>query len=131
MPKSKNHRTYPEAFGLLIKEAAIKRVEIACDTPKAAEKLRGYIYGYFGALKVATDEKDCDPDTRQLKHMSEKVKLTVEGSTLVAIPRDEDPMARQILDALNKAALAPSSTTGAVTGPSADLVRIAKDSDDS
>jgi len=127
MPKSKNHRTYPEAFALLIREAVSRRVEIPNLTAKAAEKLRGHIYGYFGALKVACDQKDCEPDVRELKNMSEKIKLTIEDTTLVALPRDEDPMAKQILQAIVKSSPAPA---GPGISPSSDLVRIAKSSDD-
>jgi hypothetical protein len=125
MPKSKNYQSYPEAFRDLVRAAAIKPIRIPCDSVKAAEKLRGYVYGFFAALKVAAHDKDTPEEIRLLYNQSTKVKVTFEDSELVAMPRDMDPIALQIAAALREQSDVPLQSVGALQ-PSADLAAFAQ-----
>jgi hypothetical protein len=125
VPASKNYLTYPEAFHDLIRVAVTKPIKIPNANGPAANKLRGHIYGFIGALKKAAHEKDTPQEIRELYNMSTKVKLTVDGENfLIAFPRDQDPVAMAITQALREQSDIPLPATDAFK-PSDDLTAFA------
>lgn len=125
MPASKNPRVYPEPFADLVRVAATKPISIPTSGAKEASQLRGHLYGYFGALKAATHQKDCDPETRELHLMAEKVQIVLgDNNTVVARPRDMDPRAKLVTEALRAQTNLPLPASDALQ-PSADLAALA------
>lgn len=100
MPRSKNYLTYPDSFTDFIKLAVTKRVEVELNNAKEAKTLMGRMYGFFAALEAAAKARDTPEEIRELRRMSTKVKLRVSDSTLIAIPADEEPMAKLVAEAV-------------------------------
>lgn len=121
MPRSRNWLVYPEAFHDFLRVAVTKRVEIPLDSETEAKRLLGRLYAFFGALSIEAKLPNGDPEARVLRHLSFKVKLHVEGSTLVGYPADEEPLARKMSEILGHQADTPL-VSDAHQGPSPGLL---------
>lgn len=126
MARSKNYLTYPEPFHDFIRVAVAQEVRIPCETETEASKLRGTLYGFFGALEASSKKADTPEDIRDLRRMSTKIKLVVEGKELVGYPRDMDPQAMRIADALRRAAPGKPMPSTDAFRPSAELLDFAE-----
>lgn len=100
MPRSKNWLVYPRVFHDFLHQAAQRRMSIDCGTAAEAHKLRGQIYGFFGALEREIKSPSGAEDARILRNLSTQIKLVIEGDQLVAYPADQSPAALLIAKAL-------------------------------
>lgn len=106
MSLSKNPAKYPEEFGQLLEAAIEGPISLPFATQKDAERFRGRMYGFLGALKKAVAEPDCPDNLRQLYQLSHKVQLSLApgSSTLVVRPLDLDPDAQMLRHILSQPA---------------------------
>ncbi len=101
MPRSKNWKTYPDAYHELYAKAAVEVVRIPCESEKDAMSFRGQLYGFNAALEKEVQKKDGDETARKLRHISTKIQILIDGSALIIRPHDMDPRVQQVRRALN------------------------------
>ena len=127
MPRSKNWKTYSEAFHEMLQVGVTRVLVIPCPSEKAAYSLRGSIYAFFGALQSALKDRTTEPEDRELvrtlRNMSTKVKLSIQDNQLIVTPADEAPKAKLLRNALGEQT---GPATGA--GPSEGLLERLKGS---
>ena len=123
MARSKDWETYPEVFHDLLREACTREIEVKQPSSADARKLMGRLYAFNGALKTAAGDKECDPIARELANICKKVRYRIEGTNLVAAPRDTDPVAPSILEALGQTT---RPTTAEAMKPSSSLLDLLK-----
>jgi hypothetical protein len=136
MSKSKNWRSYPDTFTDLVNNASIQEISIPVEDEAQGKSLRGYIYGFFSALRAAclAPPKDMTQEERDLvgslSRKASKIKLFLdageEGNWRIrAIPRDLDPLARKIATAIREQTDNPLETDH--FQPPADLAALSNE----
>lgn len=120
MARSKDWETYPEVFHDLIREASTREIKIEQASSSEARKLMGRMYAFHGALKRAAEGKEADGLARELATICKRVRYRIEGESLIAAPRDTDPVNASILAAI--ASSGGSTQTSSGLAPSANLL---------
>jgi hypothetical protein len=117
MARTKSIETYPPAFARVIEEAVLREIRLPMPTPKDAERLRGKLYAYFGAIHEAAKPIEALPEIKQLSHMARRVQLRIDGSVLIGRPQDQDPDAQLILQNLGSGHSMLSPVQGIPSAP--------------
>lgn len=125
MARSKNWMSYPESFIDLVNTACIQPIKITCEDAKAAQSLRGYIYGFFSALEKEVKKPNGDEAARELRAKSCKIKLELNNEVLTALPRDMDSVAQAVASAIKSQTTNPISSDN--LQPSAELAALASE----
>lgn len=127
MARSKDWETYPEVFHDLLREACTREITVKQPSSAEARKLMGRLYAFNGSLKAAAADREAPDLARELANISKRVRYRIEGTNLVAAPRDTDPVAPSILEAIGQAS---QPTLAAKMAPSALLAGLAKKGDE-
>jgi len=127
MARSKDWETYPEIFHDLLREACTREITVKQASSSEARKLMGRLYAFNGSLKAAAADKETPELARELATISKRVRYRIEGTDLVAAPRDTDPVAPSILEALGQTSTPLSATQ---ISPSSLLAGLAKKGDE-
>lgn len=94
MPRTRDYRLYPEAFGEVLKAGALAPTRIPFENEVEAKRFMSRMYAYNTSLKVAKLKPPEGYDMVELMALHAavlKVQYRVEGSVFLARPQDQDP----------------------------------------
>jgi len=83
MARKKQYECYPREYLILFQQAAIKRINVACDSPEQARSLRQDLYAFRSVL---CDCAESDTQMRELAKLAHTVTLSLHDRTLTAEP---------------------------------------------
>lgn len=83
MAHRKHLHRYPKEYFILFQQAAVKRINVACDSPAQARSLRNDLYAFRSTLKKSAEDDD---QMRELAKLAHTVTLSLHDRTLTAEP---------------------------------------------